>query len=75
MVLLVSTYIILLGGRQPLGHRDGWRDIKVFAKVFLWDRYNLVLLVSTYIILLGCMALCYARMGANLWGTEMVGEI
>ncbi len=33
-----------------------------------------MLLVSTYIIPLGCMALCYARMGANLWGTEMVGE-
>ena len=49
-----------------MGHTDGGREIKVFAKVFLWDRYNLVLLVSTYIIPLGCMALFYARMGANL---------
>ncbi len=44
------------------------------GKVFFWVRYNLVLLVSTYIIPLGCMVLCYARMGANLWGTEMVGK-
>ncbi len=57
-----------------MGHADSGREIKVFAKVFFWVRYNLVLLVSTYIIPLGCMALCYARMGANLWGTEMVGE-
>jgi hypothetical protein len=30
--------------------------------------------VSTYIIPLGCMALYYSRMGANLWGKEMIGE-
>jgi len=57
-----------------VGHADGGREIKVFAKVFVWVRHNLVLLVITYIIPLGCMALCYARMGANLWGTQLVGK-
>ena len=57
-----------------MGHRNGGQEIKVFAKVFFWIRCNLVLIVSTYIIPLGCMALCYARMGANLWVTQMVGE-
>jgi hypothetical protein len=34
----------------------------------------LLLFVSTYLIPLGCMGACYARMGSNLWGSEVVGE-
>ena len=37
--------------------------------------YNLLFFASTYVLPLACMAVCYVRMGRNLWRNEMPGEV